>query len=76
MAASASMAPANTYKYITNKNKIPSLPLYVQYRTCCREFFIAMTAAMKNVLSPISDAKITPHDFRNPSRNCVIMIEL
>lgn len=33
------------------------------------EFFIAITAAIKNVLSPISDARITPHDFRNPSTN-------
>ncbi len=29
------------------------------------EFRIAMIAAMKNVLSPISDNKIIPHDLRN-----------
>ena len=30
---------------------------------------IAMTAAMKKVLSPISEAKITPHDLKKPSKN-------
>lgn len=34
--------------------------------TDCLEFFIAITAAMKNVLSPISETKIIPHDFKNP----------
>ena len=29
------------------------------------ELRIAMIAAMKNVLSPISDNKIMPHDLRN-----------
>ena len=29
---------------------------------------MAITAAMKNVLSPISDARMTPHDFKNPSK--------
>lgn len=27
---------------------------------------MAMMAAMKNVLSPISDSKIMPHDFKKP----------
>ena len=40
-----------------------------QQHTCFLEFFMAITAAMKNVLSPISEAKMTPHDFKNPSRN-------
>ena len=34
--------------------------------TVRREFFIDMIAAMKNVLSPISDTKIIPHDLRKP----------
>ena len=34
--------------------------------TDCLEFFIAITAAMKNVLSPISETKIIPHDFKKP----------
>ena len=28
-----------------------------------------MTAAMKKVLSPISEARMTPHDLKNPSKN-------
>ena len=35
--------------------------------TTVRECFMAMIAAMKKVLSPISDARIMPHDFKNPS---------
>lgn len=31
-----------------------------------RLYFIAMMAAMKNVLSPISDTKMTENDDRNP----------
>lgn len=34
--------------------------------TVSRECFMAMMAAMKKVLSPISEARIIPHDFRNP----------
>jgi hypothetical protein len=33
-------------------------------------FFIAITAAMKNVLSPISESKIIPQDFRKPCKTC------
>ena len=29
---------------------------------------MAIMAAIKNVLSPISEARIIPHDFRNPSK--------
>ena len=35
--------------------------------TDCRELRIAMTAAMKKVLSPISETSIMPQDFRNPA---------
>jgi hypothetical protein len=35
---------------------------------------IAITAAMKKVLSPISEAKITPHDLKKPSRNLFVML--
>jgi hypothetical protein len=38
-------------------------------RTCFLEFFIAMTAAIKKVLSPISEARMTPHDLKKPSKN-------
>lgn len=34
--------------------------------TDCLEFLMAMTAAMKKVLSPISETSIIPHDFRKP----------
>lgn len=34
--------------------------------TDCLEFFIAITAAIKNVLSPISETNIIPQDFKNP----------
>ena len=44
-------------------------------KTVTRECFIAMMAAMKKVLSPISDARIIPHDLRNPCfRVCDITI--
>ena len=36
-------------------------------RTVARLFFIAMTAAMKNVLSPISEAKIIDAERTKPS---------
>jgi len=42
--------------------------------TCFLELRIAMTAAMKKVLSPISEAKMTPHDFRNPSKKRFVMM--
>lgn len=35
-------------------------------RTDMRLCFIAMIAAIKNVLSPISDSKIIPEAFTNP----------
>jgi hypothetical protein len=35
---------------------------------------MAITAAMKKVLSPISEAKMTPHDLKNPSRNRFVML--
>ncbi len=35
--------------------------------TDCRELRIAMTAAMKKVLSPISETNIMPQDFKNPA---------
>jgi hypothetical protein len=36
-------------------------------KTCFRGLRIAITAAMKKVLSPISEARITPHDLKKPS---------
>lgn len=35
--------------------------------TDCLEFFMAITAAMKKVLSPISETRIIPQDFKNPA---------
>lgn len=35
--------------------------------TDCLEFFIAITAAMKKVLSPISETRIIPQDFKKPA---------
>ena len=35
--------------------------------TDCLEFFIAITAAMKKVLSPISETRIMPQDFKKPA---------
>jgi hypothetical protein len=42
--------------------------------TCLLELRIAITAAMKNVLSPISEAKMTPHDLKNPSKKRFVMM--
>ena len=38
-------------------------------RACVLELRIAMMAAMKKVLSPISEARMTPQDFKKPSAN-------
>jgi hypothetical protein len=35
---------------------------------------IAIMAAIKNVLSPISDARITPHDFKKPVKKVLLDI--
>ena len=35
--------------------------------TDCRELFMAITAAMKKVLSPISETRIIPQDFKKPA---------
>jgi hypothetical protein len=40
-----------------------------QQLACLLEFLIAMIAAMKNVLSPISDDMITSHDLAKPVKN-------
>lgn len=37
-------------------------------RTVNRGCFMAMMAAIKKVLSPISEARIMPHDFKKPSK--------
>ena len=48
------------------------MPRRVKELTTARECFMAMIAAMKNVLSPISDARIMPHDFRKPSNTWLL----
>ncbi len=72
MAARASMALENTYPHRSLRSDIflriaqgvlaTDLVLTVR-----RGFFIAMTAAMKNVLSPISDTRIMPQELKKPS---------
>jgi len=70
------MAPTNTYTHRDVQQRVRTsitTKSDSEFHTSRREFFMAITAAMKKVLSPISDAKITPQDFRNPSKNRLVV---
>lgn len=44
-------------------------------KTANRECFIAMMAAMKKVLSAISEMTITEHEAMNPCKNSISLFE-
>lgn len=75
IAAKAANAPENTCHHEQAfRLQDPILSTELQPRgehlmlTVSLELFMAMMAAMKNVLSPISETRIIPQDFKNPCR--------